>query len=65
MIDDVICELTKLKIKEYEKSKKVQPKKYTMTKEQLINFCIKMMKVICNVEDIFDNPGEEYDRRTE
>lgn len=51
MIDDVICELTKLKIKEYEKSKKVQPKKYTMTKEQLITFCIKLIKVIERCEN--------------
>ena len=42
MADDVIYELTKLYLKEVDKKEN----KFIMSKKELINFCLKMMKVI-------------------
>lgn len=41
--EDAIEELTKLKIKEHFKK---ENKKITLTKEELISFCIKLVKTI-------------------
>lgn len=50
MADDVIYELTKLYLKEVDKKED----KFIMSKKELINFCLKMMKVIKKVEEIED-----------
>ena len=42
MTEDVIYELTKLYLKEVDKKED----RFIMTKKELINFCLKMMKVI-------------------
>lgn len=42
MTEDVIYELTKLYLKEVDKKEN----KFIMSKKELINFCLKMMKVI-------------------
>lgn len=50
MAEEVIYELTKLYLKEVNKKEN----KFIMTKKELINFCLKMMKVIKKVEEIED-----------
>lgn len=45
--DDVIYELTKLYLEEFDKKED----KFVMTKKQLIDFCLKMMKIIKRIED--------------
>lgn len=47
MADDVIYELTKLYLKEIDKKED----KFIMSKKELINFCLKMMKVIKRCEN--------------
>lgn len=47
MTEDVIYELTKLYLKEVNRKED----KFIMTKKELINFCLKMMKVIERYED--------------
>ena len=44
--DDVIEELKKLEIKEHFDSKNKEATKYIVSKEELITFCIKLVKVI-------------------
>lgn len=52
MNDLVIEELTKLKIKEYfENKEKNKSKYYKLSKIELINFCIKLIKIIKNVDE--------------
>ena len=46
MTEDVIYELTKLYLKEVDKKED----KFIMTKKELINFCIKMVKIIKRYE---------------
>ena len=48
MSDDVIEELTKLQIKEHFEGTKGR---FVLTKEELIRFCIKMMKVVRKYEE--------------
>ncbi len=48
MSDDVIEELTKLQIKEHFKGTKGS---FILTKEELIRFCIKMMKIVRQYEE--------------
>ena len=45
VLEDVIYELTKMRIKEHEKKDKNQIK-YAFTTEELIAFCIKLLKEI-------------------
>lgn len=52
MTEETIFELTKLKIEEHEKNRNKEPIKYIMTKEQIIDFCIKLMKVVENIENM-------------
>ena len=47
MTEDIIYELTKLYLKEIDKKED----KFIITKKELINFCLKMMKVIRRYED--------------
>lgn len=47
--DDVLEELNKLKIKEHFENKNKKVTKYIVTKEELMEFCIKLVKVIKNV----------------
>lgn len=49
MLNDTVAELTRIYIEEY--LKKEKKKKYIVTKEELIQFCIKLVKVIKRVED--------------
>lgn len=49
VLDDTIEELTKLYIKEHLENK--NNKHYVLTKEELIRFCIKLVKVVKKVED--------------
>ena len=49
MTEDVIYELTKLYLKEVDKKED----RFIMTKKELINFCLKMMKVIKRYENGF------------
>ena len=44
--DDVIYELTKLYLEEFDKKED----KFVMTKKQLIDFCLKMMKIVKRIE---------------
>ncbi len=48
--NDVIEELNKLKIKEHFENKNKEEKVYAVTKEELIGFCIKLVKVIKKYE---------------
>lgn len=48
MTDDVIYELTKILCKEHNEGNK---EKFIITREELIRFCIKMMKIIKRVEE--------------
>lgn len=50
MLDDTIEELTKLYIKEHLETK--DNKHYVLTKEELIKFCIKLVKVIKKIDDM-------------
>lgn len=50
MTEEVIYELTKLYLKEIDKKED----KFIMTKKELINFCLKMMKIIKRIEEIED-----------
>lgn len=50
MLDDTIEELTKLYIKEHLENK--NNKRYVLTKEQLMKFCIKLVKVIKKIDDM-------------
>ena len=49
MLEETIEELTKLYIKEnFDKTKKV---KFIITKEELIKFCIKLVKVVKKIDE--------------
>jgi hypothetical protein len=48
MLDDAIEELTKIYIQQHFKK---ENKKYIVSKEELMQFCIKLVKVIKRVED--------------
>lgn len=50
MLDDTVEELTKLYIKEHLESN--DEKHYILTKEELIKFCIKLVKVIKKIDDM-------------
>lgn len=46
-IEEAIEILTRMKIEENINNKKIEkPKRYVITKEDLINFCIKLCKVV-------------------
>lgn len=47
MTEETIYELTKMYLKEIDK----EQEQFIMTKKELINFCIKMMKILQRVED--------------
>ena len=47
MTEDVIEELTKIYLKEVDKKQD----KYIMTRKELINFCLKMMRLVRRYED--------------
>ena len=47
MTDDVIYELSKIYLKEIDKKEE----KIIITKKELINFCIKLMKVIKRIDE--------------
>lgn len=49
MADDVILELTELLCKEHKEGNK---EKFVMTREELLRFCIKMMKIVKRIEEI-------------
>lgn len=49
MLDDTIEELTKLYIKEHLETK--DNKHYVLTKEELMKFCIKLVKLMKQIED--------------
>ena len=49
MLDETIEELTKLYIEEH--FKKENKNKYAISKEELIQFCIKLVKVVKRVND--------------
>ena len=55
MTEETIYQLTKMYLEEIDK----EQDKFVMTKKQLINFCIKMMKVIKNIENYM---GGDYER---
>lgn len=50
MLDDTIEELTKLYIKEHLETK--DNKHYVLKKEELMKFCIKLVKVIKKIDDM-------------
>lgn len=50
MLDDTVAELTRIYIEEYLKNE--NKKKYVVTKDELIQFCIKLVKVIKRVDDV-------------
>lgn len=50
MLDDTIDELTKLYIEEHLKN--YDKKHYIVTKEELMKFCIKLVKVVKRIEDM-------------
>lgn len=47
MAEDVIEELTKIYLKEVDKKQD----KFIMTRKELINFCLKMMRLVRRYED--------------
>lgn len=47
MTEDVIEELTKIYLKEVDKKQD----KYIMTRKELINFCLKMMRLVRRIEN--------------
>jgi len=47
MAEETIYQLTKMYLEEIDK----EQDKFVMTKKDLINFCIKMMKIVRKVED--------------
>lgn len=49
MLDDTVAELTRIYIEEYLKNE--NKKKYVVTKDELIQFCIKLVKVMKRVDD--------------
>lgn len=49
MLDDTIEELTRIYIEEHLQSS--DKKQYVLTKEELIKFCIKLIKVIKRIDE--------------